>query len=156
MSLQEPASSYRAVANGPSGISVMERRAVLSIRPRMLSGSTGAPMLFDVRYSLLVSGARVYYEILYGHVLQGDPVWRQMSADLEYDTDGTWVAGGIRVANGYAEGGRGSESGSATGFLERLGFDETSGASTRLLSIVCRSISQRSAICYGSLEVRVR
>jgi hypothetical protein len=156
----------RGVGNGTSTITVSTRRAILSIRPKLLFASAAnRSLIIPENFSLYVDGTTdVYWEIVRGGTLGGTPVWNSVgdNSAVEFDVAGTTVAGGEVLATGYAAGGGGTGGGAngvgGTASLNLAQFGLTSlplhlnyaANSSTVLSLVVTAIAGGSAPSAGS------
>lgn len=146
-----------SVANATTGISVTTRRAILSIRPKLtFNGLVNRGQIISVGYSVFATNNNVYFEILYGHMLGGIPVWTSVNDDsiVEYDVAGTTLVNGVRAGNGYVAAGRVAGASLTTrSVLAKLPLTlSADGTDARILSLVCTAVGGPAATCYGALE----
>jgi len=112
-----------SAGNGIAPIAVTTRRAVLSIRPKLLFNTLEnrgqvLPSVID-----LFTTANAYYEIVLNGALGGTPSWTSANdaSIVEFDVAGTTVTGGTVVAGGFlATGGGQTRATGRNGILGRL------------------------------------
>ena len=105
-SIAEVSARVRSVANGVTPISVSTRRAVLSIRPKLLFPASVVnrvtARLLDMTYHN-TGNQSMYLELVRGGTLGGSPSWTSVgtTSAVEYDVAGTTVTGGYVLWSGY-------------------------------------------------------
>ena len=131
--------------NGITTIAVTTRRAVLSIRPKLLFNAiANRGQVLPIEIELYAS-SNAYYEIVVGGVLDGVPAWNDVDAasTVEFDVAGTTVAGGVVVESGFVTTSGGASRGSGrNGILGRLPLVlNAAGTASDILSVVVTSFA---------------
>jgi hypothetical protein len=135
-----------STSNGITTVAVTTRRAVLTIRPKLLFNSITNRGQAIVSELNLFSDASAFYEIVVGGTLGGTPSWVSVNdaSIVERDVAGTTVTGGVVVASNYvATSGPGQVRAIGTnGILGRLPLVlNAAGDAADLLSVVVTSFS---------------
>ena len=131
--------------NGITTIAVTTRRAVFSIRPKLLfddDANRGQVVPSEIE---LYASANAYYEIVVGGELGGTPSWTSASVSsiVEVDVAGTTVTGGTVVETGFVTTSGGASRGSGrNGILGRLPLVlNAAGDASDILSVVVTSFT---------------
>lgn len=157
----EPITSgiMRGVGNGSTTINVTTRRALVTIRPKLLfSSMANRSLILPENFNLYVDGTNdIYWEVVRGGTLGGSPVFNSVADNsaVEFDVAGTTVTGGEVIATGYSAGG-GAGTGAITSLnLSGLGLTSLplhlnyAGNAATQLSLVATSLGGAAA-CGGS------
>jgi len=123
--------------NDSTPISVITRRAILTIRPKSTFNSiTNTGLIVPNTFSVLSVTESVFYEIVYDGTLGGAPSFSSVSSNslVESDVATTTIAGGEVILSGYASLGTGVSLGGGE-LLSKLPFSAGS-----VLSLVVTSL----------------
>jgi hypothetical protein len=138
-----------SAGNGITTIGVTTRRAVLSIRPKLLFNelpNRGQVVPAEID---LYAAASAYYEIVVNGALGGTPSWTSANdaSIVEYDVAGTTVTGGTVVESGFVTTAGGSSRGQGrNGILGRLPLVlNAAGDAGDILSVVVTSFTGTAA-----------
>jgi hypothetical protein len=138
-----------SAGNGITTVAVTTRRAVLSIRPKLLFNSLANRGQVIPSEIELYAAANAYYEIVVGGTLGGTPSWASVNdaSIVEYDVAGTTVTGGTIVESGFVTTSGGASRGQGrNGILGRLPLVlNAAGDVADVLSVVVTSFSGTAA-----------
>jgi len=161
---QEEFALFWSADNGTTTIAASTRRAILSIRPKLLFGPAGKKNRVPIEpqtFNLFVSSNDVRWELVFNPTFTGAPVWVDPGTHtaVEYSVHGDAAAGaitgGLVVNSGYGVSGVGVAAGAIvqTPLLNKLRLNlDMAGANPRAMSLVVTSMVAGAANVAGALS----
>jgi len=161
---QEEFGVFWSADNGTTTIAATTRRAILSIRPKLLFGPAGKKNRVPIKpqaFNLFVSSNDVRWELVFNPTFTGAPVWVDPGthAAVEYSVHGDAAAGaitgGLVVNSGYGVSGVGVAAGAIvqTALLNKLRLNlDMAGANPRAMSLVVTSMVAGASNVAGAIS----
>jgi hypothetical protein len=118
-----PSLHFTASTGVTSLTATTTRAAALSIRPKTtFAGITNRAQISLEEVMVLAESGSIFWELIYNPTLGGSPSWASVNTNsaVEFDTAGTTVTGGTRIACGFASGGGDTARGNDTRGLAGL------------------------------------